>query len=174
MLKELLITVIALTYFRCDWCRPTGVPPGLENVPFAPFSKMDKLGRASDWTSNNFPRVQAGALKECTFRGFFAFDNGRGFELMQVAMASPTYSISQWITRYAFEALIEDGNEINEVFTSVFLSTFASCSPTVRSLLCRIATFILLTAGQQGRRIWDSGACTCSISVMLIRMIIEH
>lgn len=44
-----------------DVCRPTGVPPGLENVPFAPFSKNDQLGKASDWTNSNFPRVQAGA-----------------------------------------------------------------------------------------------------------------
>jgi hypothetical protein len=41
-------------------CRPLGVPPGLENVPFAPFSKNDPLGKASDWTSSNFARVQAG------------------------------------------------------------------------------------------------------------------
>jgi hypothetical protein len=41
-----------------------GVPPGLESVPFAPFSKNDQLGKASDWTNSNFPRVQAGA---CAF-----------------------------------------------------------------------------------------------------------
>ena len=27
----------------------TSVPPGFEDIPFAPFSKSDKIGRVADW-----------------------------------------------------------------------------------------------------------------------------
>lgn len=32
------------------------VPPELENLPFAPFSKADKVGRASDWTQTAYQK----------------------------------------------------------------------------------------------------------------------
>lgn len=44
-----------------DGWGPTDVAPELKNVPFAPFSKSDKLGRASDWTNTSYPRVHGGA-----------------------------------------------------------------------------------------------------------------
>ncbi len=33
---------------------PTTVPDELKDIPFAPFSKGDKLGRVSDFTSQGF------------------------------------------------------------------------------------------------------------------------
>lgn len=41
------------------WGPSSSVPEHLADVPFAPFSKGDKLGRASDWTQsayNKFPQ----------------------------------------------------------------------------------------------------------------------
>jgi hypothetical protein len=33
---------------------PASVPSQLEHVPYAPFSKADRVGRASDWTAQAF------------------------------------------------------------------------------------------------------------------------
>ena len=39
---------------------PTDVPEALKDVPFAPFNKYEKLGKASDWTNTSYPRVYLG------------------------------------------------------------------------------------------------------------------
>lgn len=43
-----------------DGWGPTDVSPELKNVPFAPFSKSDKLGKASDWTNTSYQRMHGG------------------------------------------------------------------------------------------------------------------
>lgn len=35
---------------NADGWGPTSEPPQLKDVPFAPYSKADKIGRAADWT----------------------------------------------------------------------------------------------------------------------------
>jgi translation initiation factor 3 subunit D len=35
---------------------PTSIPPHLADVPFAPFGKGDKIGRASDWTQGAYQK----------------------------------------------------------------------------------------------------------------------
>ena len=39
-----------------DGWGPTTVPARLEGIPCAPFSKSDKLGRAADWTNQNYQK----------------------------------------------------------------------------------------------------------------------
>ncbi|GBG00453.1 eukaryotic translation initiation factor 3 subunit D-like [Raphidocelis subcapitata] len=39
-----------------DGWGPSTVPEHLQGVPFAPFSKTDKLGKAADWTNTNFQK----------------------------------------------------------------------------------------------------------------------
>ena len=37
-----------------DGWGPCSVPPQLAEIPFAPFSKSDRLGRVSDWTQSAY------------------------------------------------------------------------------------------------------------------------
>jgi hypothetical protein len=39
-----------------DGWGPSAEPEKLQGVPFAPFSKTDKLGRAADWTNQNYQK----------------------------------------------------------------------------------------------------------------------
>ncbi len=39
-----------------DGWGPSSVPAHLDGIPFAPFSKGDKLGRASDWTQQAYQK----------------------------------------------------------------------------------------------------------------------
>jgi hypothetical protein len=41
------------------------VPAELEHLPFAPFSKADKVGRASDWTQAAYQKF-SGAVCVCS------------------------------------------------------------------------------------------------------------
>lgn len=41
---------------NCDGWGPTTVPDHLKDVPFAPFGKGDKLGKASDWTQSAYQK----------------------------------------------------------------------------------------------------------------------
>jgi translation initiation factor 3 subunit D len=46
-----------------DGWGPCSVPEHLKDMPFAPFSKGDKLGKAADWTQQayqKFPGARAG------------------------------------------------------------------------------------------------------------------
>lgn len=46
------------------------VPASLQHVPYAPFSKADRLGRASDWTAQAF-KFNAGGLRFSRFFRLF-------------------------------------------------------------------------------------------------------
>lgn len=50
-----------------DGWGPCTVPEHLKDMPFAPFSKGDKLGRAADWTQQAYQRNQ-GVMK-CLMAG---------------------------------------------------------------------------------------------------------
>lgn len=39
-----------------DGWGPSDVPAHLKDIPFAPFSKQDKLGKAADWTNQNYQK----------------------------------------------------------------------------------------------------------------------
>lgn len=43
---------------------PTSEPEHLKDVPFAPFSKGDKLGKAADWTQQAYQKYP-GAVRAC-------------------------------------------------------------------------------------------------------------
>lgn len=43
-----------------EWGPPTPSETTLEGVPYAPFSKGDKLGRMADWTSEGKDRERGG------------------------------------------------------------------------------------------------------------------
>jgi hypothetical protein len=45
---------------------PCTLPEHLQDVPFAPFGKGDKIGRASDWTQAAYQKYQGGEL--CCWR----------------------------------------------------------------------------------------------------------
>ena len=47
-----------------DGWGPSTVPEHLKDVPFAPFSKGDKLGRAADWTQQAYQKFP-GAVVVC-------------------------------------------------------------------------------------------------------------
>lgn len=44
-----------------DGWGPTSVPEHLKDVPFAPFNKGDKLGKASDWTQQAYQKYSGGS-----------------------------------------------------------------------------------------------------------------
>uniref|UniRef100_A0A7S0YMD9 Eukaryotic translation initiation factor 3 subunit 7 n=1 Tax=Polytomella parva TaxID=51329 RepID=A0A7S0YMD9_9CHLO len=46
---------------------PVSVPEHLKDTPFAPFNKSDKIGRASDWTTQNTQRGRMPALGSSVF-----------------------------------------------------------------------------------------------------------
>jgi hypothetical protein len=48
---------------------PSTVPERLKDMPFAPFSKGDKLGKAADWTANAYNAKFAGARAAKAGRG---------------------------------------------------------------------------------------------------------
>ena len=48
-----------------DGWGPAGPPPELEGIPFAPYSKGERVGRAADFT----PAAAAYARGECEGRG---------------------------------------------------------------------------------------------------------
>ena len=37
-----------------DGWGPTTLPEQFKNIPYAPFNKSDKVGRAADWTSQGY------------------------------------------------------------------------------------------------------------------------
>jgi len=39
-----------------DGWGPSAEPEKLQGIPFAPFSKSDKLGKAADWTNQNYQK----------------------------------------------------------------------------------------------------------------------
>ncbi len=41
------------------------IPPQLADVPFAPFGKGDKIGRASDWTQNAYQKFGGRLCELC-------------------------------------------------------------------------------------------------------------
>jgi translation initiation factor 3 subunit D len=43
---------------NADGWGPSTVPPSLNDVPFAPFGKGDKIGRAADWTASAYNKYQ--------------------------------------------------------------------------------------------------------------------
>ena len=47
-----------------DGWGPCTVPEHLKDVPFAPFSKGDKLGRAADWTQQAYQKFPGASLGE--------------------------------------------------------------------------------------------------------------
>lgn len=47
---------------NADGWGPTTVPAFLEGIPFAPFSKSDKLGKAADWTNQNYNKFPGAFL----------------------------------------------------------------------------------------------------------------
>lgn len=44
---------------------PCSVPEHLKDVPFAPFSKGDKLGKAADWTQQAYQKNFPGTSPSC-------------------------------------------------------------------------------------------------------------
>jgi hypothetical protein len=44
-----------------DGWGPSTVPERLAGIPFAPFSKNDKLGKAADWTNQNYQKYSGEA-----------------------------------------------------------------------------------------------------------------
>jgi hypothetical protein len=56
-----------------DGWGPSAEPEKLQGIPFAPFSKSDKLGKAADWTNQNFQKYSGawpgrGGLVWCLWR----------------------------------------------------------------------------------------------------------
>jgi len=57
--------------FESDDWGPTAacIPAELQHLPFAPFSKSDKVGRASDWTQAAYQKFSGGCcsteVKNC-------------------------------------------------------------------------------------------------------------
>lgn len=47
---SLPLALVSAVTDNADGWGPCSVPEHLKDVPFAPFGKGDKLGRASDWT----------------------------------------------------------------------------------------------------------------------------
>jgi Eukaryotic translation initiation factor 3 subunit 7 (eIF-3) len=45
-----------------DGWGPTTVPERLKDVPFAPFNKGDKLGKASDWTQQAYQKYSGKSM----------------------------------------------------------------------------------------------------------------
>lgn len=43
---------------NADGWGPSSVPASLTDVPFAPFGKGDKIGRAADWTQSAYNKYQ--------------------------------------------------------------------------------------------------------------------
>lgn len=41
---------------NADGWGPSTLPEHLKDMPFAPFGKNDKLGRAADWTQSNYQK----------------------------------------------------------------------------------------------------------------------
>lgn len=46
-----------------DGWGPCTVPEHLKDLPFAPFSKSDKLGRAADWTQQAYQKYQGATTR---------------------------------------------------------------------------------------------------------------
>ena len=51
-----------------DGWGPCAVPDHLKDVPFAPFSKGDKLGKAADWTQQAYQRNQGACSAAPSYR----------------------------------------------------------------------------------------------------------
>lgn len=59
------------------------IPPHLKDVPFAPFSKTDKLGKAADWTNQNYQKYSGrGQAPVATVFTFFQNEEEDSFHVV--------------------------------------------------------------------------------------------
>jgi len=68
-----------------SWGPPTSTDTTLEGVPYAPYSKGDKLGRMADWTSEGKDgRDGRGGRQQYNrnYRGTVLFEERIGFKLI--------------------------------------------------------------------------------------------
>eukprot|EP00798_Chlamydomonas_sp_ICE-L_P017542 gene17542-23863_t len=77
---------IPLVEENADGWGPSTVPEHLKDVPFAPFGKGDKLGKASDWTQAAYQkysgRYQQGQASGTPVFNFFASEEEESFHLV--------------------------------------------------------------------------------------------
>ena len=81
---------------------PVGVPEEFENIPFAPFSKSDKLGKASDWSvQSNYPnrQFQSSRFQGQTVNSAFTYHHTEDEESFQVVDNKPNYKPKNYLRK---------------------------------------------------------------------------
>lgn len=58
------------------------IPPHLKDVPFAPFSKTDKLGKAADWTNTGYQKYSGRQAPVATVFTFFQNEEEDSFHIV--------------------------------------------------------------------------------------------
>ncbi|KAI8464165.1 MAG: eukaryotic translation initiation factor 3, subunit 7 [Monoraphidium minutum] len=58
------------------------IPPHLKDVPFAPFSKTDKLGKAADWTNTGYQKYSGRQAPVATVFTFFQNEEEDSFHVV--------------------------------------------------------------------------------------------
>ena len=95
-----------------DGWGPTTVPARLEGIPFAPFSKSDKLGRAADWTNQNYQKYSGEAALGGEVRGIAAGRrraDGRRRLPEERRLPGPVRRVPQVGVREAHQRRVHDG-----------------------------------------------------------------
>eukprot|EP00955_Chlamydomonas_euryale_P007280 77239-Chlamydomonas_euryale.AAC.1 len=68
-----------------DGWGPSAVPERLKDVPFAPFSKGDKIGRAADWNASAYQKYPGEQWR----RGGLAVAAASGISARRLSVGSP-------------------------------------------------------------------------------------
>jgi len=82
---------------------PVGVPEDFENIPFAPFSKSDKLGKASDWSvQSNYQNRQFQSSRfqgQTTVNSAFTYHHTDDEESFQVVDNKPVFKPKNYLRK---------------------------------------------------------------------------
>lgn len=73
---------------------PVGIPEDFENIPYAPFAKSDKLGKASDWSAqSNYQnrQFQSSRFQGQTVNSAFTYHHNDDEDSFQVVDNKPAY-----------------------------------------------------------------------------------
>jgi len=81
---------------------PVGVPEEFENIPYAPFSKSDKLGKAADWSvQSNYQnrQFQSSRFQGQPVNSAFTYHHNDDEESFQVVDNKPNYKPKNYLRK---------------------------------------------------------------------------
>eukprot|EP01099_Mayorella_cantabrigiensis_P004656 TRINITY_DN3547_c0_g2_i1.p1 TRINITY_DN3547_c0_g2~~TRINITY_DN3547_c0_g2_i1.p1 ORF type:complete len:540 (-),score=120.21 TRINITY_DN3547_c0_g2_i1:173-1792(-) len=81
---------------------PVGVPEDFENIPYAPFAKSDKLGKASDWSvQSNYQnrQFQSSRFQGQTVNSAFTYQHTDDEESFQVVDNKPNFKPKSYLRK---------------------------------------------------------------------------